>query len=110
MLPPHLRLRRSGDFGPVIKQGYRVVRPTLVMYARPAAGTRVGLVVGRAIGGAVQRNWVKRQLRHGAAALIDAAAPMDVVVRALPGAASAGAGLRADLSTAWGAAREAVHA
>lgn len=54
------------------------------------AGTRVGLVVSRAVGGAVVRNKVRRRLR-GVVVEQRAALPegADVVVRALPASSDA---------------------
>lgn len=55
------------------------------------AGTpsRAGFIVSRAVGNAVRRNRVKRRLRHLAAAALPAAPfAVDVVVRALPPAAT----------------------
>ncbi|HET7072858.1 MAG TPA: ribonuclease P protein component, partial [Mycobacterium sp.] len=50
---------------------------------------RAGFVVSKAVGGAVIRNTVKRRLRHLARTEIAALpAGADVVVRALPGAAT----------------------
>ncbi|SER38337.1 ribonuclease P protein component [Microlunatus flavus] len=69
--------------------------------------SRVGFVVSKAVGGAVVRNRVKRRLRHLVAAELGATtSPRDVVVRALPGAASAPARLGDDLSSAW---RQVMH-
>ena len=85
----------------------RAGRPTLVVHAAKGAGpgSRVGFVVSKAVGGAVVRNRVKRRLRHlCAAALQDAGAtsgPSDVVVRALPGAATAPDRVVTDLTSAW---------
>ena len=65
-------------------------------------GVRVGFVVSRAVGNAVTRNRVKRQLRHLAAGQLAVTPPgVDVVVRALPPAAAAGADLGQELSSAW---------
>jgi ribonuclease P protein component len=47
--------------------------------------SRAGFIVSKAVGKAVVRNRVKRQLRHlAAAALPTTPFPVDVVVRALP--------------------------
>ena len=110
MLPQHLRLRKSADFASVIKQGRKVLRPTLILYARSSEHARFGVIVGKAIGGAVERNRVKRRLRHGAYSLMQYSQPMDVVVRALPGgAATTHAGQMAqDLASAWTQAAERV--
>ena len=100
MLPQRLRLRRSADFASVIKRGRKTARPTLVLYAVPSAEPHFGVVVGKKVGGAVERNLVKRRLRHGAYGLISESQPMDVVVRALPGAAQSH-DLNTDLESAW---------
>ena len=65
-------------------------------------GPRVGFVVSGALGKAVTRNRVKRRLRHLAAAHVaDTPAGMDMVVRALPRAATAPDEVPADLGSAW---------
>jgi len=66
------------------------------LISAPAGGAgqpaRVGFIVARSVGGAVQRNRVKRQLRHLARARLDRLAPGTwMVVRALPAAAGASA-------------------
>ena len=67
-----------------------------------ADGVRVGFVVGRPVGPAVVRNRVKRRLRHLAASQIDQTpAGVDVVVRAMPTAATARETLATDLTSAW---------
>lgn len=49
---------------------------------------RFGFVVAKTVGGAVKRNLVKRRLRAIARELVPTLSnPVDVVVRALPGAA-----------------------
>ena len=111
MLPRASRLNASGDFRTTIRRGTRVGRPTLVLHAgerRDGVGVRVGFVVSKAVGNAVVRNRVKRRLRHLAAEQVSAVhardpgpAGVDVVVRALPAAASAGDQLRTDLAGAW---------
>jgi ribonuclease P protein component len=64
-----------------------------------AAPPTVGFVVGKAVGGSVVRNRVKRRLRHLTAARLDRlAGGSALVVRALPPAAAASyADLGADL-------------
>ena len=53
-------------------------------------GPRFGLIVGKTVGNAVVRHRVSRRLRHiCAGAVATTPAEFDVVIRALPGAASA---------------------
>lgn len=70
------------------------------------APARYGFVVSKAVGGAVRRNVVKRRLRELCAERIAAGSiGVDVVVRALPSAATATfAALRADLTGQLGRA------
>lgn len=107
MLPDRYRLRASAVFTQVIRRGVKVVRPTLVMYALPGE-SRFGLIVSKAVGGAVVRNRVKRRLRHLAAGAIASAQGMTVVVRALPPAAVEGPGLSVDFEAAWRRCAEAM--
>jgi ribonuclease P protein component len=71
--PRSARLLKHSDFERVYKQGRRHFSAHLsVFYLRqviagPASGhqgARVGFTVGRALGGAVQRNRIKRRLRE----------------------------------------------
>jgi ribonuclease P protein component len=61
----------------------------LMLPTQPGAGSpRAGFVVPKAVGGAVQRNRVKRRLRHLVRDRIgQLPAGCDLVVRALPAAA-----------------------
>lgn len=93
MLPAGSRLRRRADVTDTVRAG-RGVRGNglLVVHVRRARSgpPRAGLVVSRTIGSAVVRNTVKRRLRHLLARrLADLPAGTDVVVRALPAAATA---------------------
>jgi ribonuclease P protein component len=64
--------------------------------------SRVGFVVSKAVGGAVERNRVKRRLRHLVVReLAASSAPRDVVVRVLPAASSKPGRVPDDLSSAW---------
>jgi ribonuclease P protein component len=61
------RLTRSGDFDRVFRDGSSRGNRFLVLYAFPRGdegGIRLGVSVGRKIGGAVERNAVKRALRE----------------------------------------------
>ncbi len=106
MLPDQFRLRRSSDFTRVMRAGRRIGRRSLVMYSLPGQ-PRFGVVVGKSVGGAVQRNRVKRRLRHMAAGLLDESSPLTVVVRALPAASVEPARLGEDFQSAWRASVEA---
>lgn len=98
-------MHRSDDFRATTRWGTRSGRPTLVVHAGPATNghvVQVGFVVSKQVGNAVTRNRVKRRLRHLAAAqLRNTPGGLDIVVRALPRAATAPAELSADLVSAW---------
>jgi ribonuclease P protein component len=84
------RLRRRNDFAAVYRNGRIQSNPLLVLRVLPndRESTRFGFVVGKAVGGAVARNRVKRRLREAARQL--AIAPgFDVVIGARKGAAEA---------------------
>jgi ribonuclease P protein component len=64
------RLSRGGDFERVYREGQSHANRFLVLYAFPRRGegeneeTRLGISVSRKVGGAVERNAVKRALRE----------------------------------------------
>jgi len=64
--PRAARLLKHSDFDRVYKQGRRHFSSHMtVFYLRQVEGNaRVGLTVGRVLGGAVQRNRIKRRLRE----------------------------------------------
>jgi len=115
VLPRLLRMHHSKDFRRTTKRGIRVSRPTLVVHAMHVPSDvaseedglerhrpRVGFVVSGALGNAVTRNRVKRRLRHLAAALVaETPVGMDIVVRALPRAATEPEVVPTDLGSAW---------
>jgi len=96
------RLRRRRDFAETYRGGRTYGNNLLVVRVRPNAlvTTRFGFVAGKAVGGAVVRNLVKRRLREAARAM--AMRPgLDVIVGAKKTAASATFGeLRASLISA----------
>ena len=64
--PGHLRLRNRGRFERVLATGKRGGDRQLQIWVLPndLAYSRLGLIVGRRHGGAVQRNRIKRVLRE----------------------------------------------
>jgi ribonuclease P protein component len=90
-------MRSGDDFRHTIRRGAKGVQPTLVAHVLmgtsvPGTGghTSVGFVVSKAVGSAVDRNRVKRQLRHLMRDRIDELPEGSrVVVRALPSAQGA---------------------
>ncbi len=87
-LPRTARLLKHADFERVYKQGRRHFSTSMTVFylARPEtegaeAGLRIGFTVGRALGGAVQRNRMKRRLREAVRLNRPTTAPrVDVVI------------------------------
>jgi ribonuclease P protein component len=78
---------RHADFERVYKQGRKQYSASMsVFYLRrtgsdaPASGLRVGFAVGRALGGAVDRNRMKRRLREAVRLSLPVKANADVVI------------------------------
>jgi len=77
------RLLRHADFQRVYQEGRRhfAAHMTVFYLFRGEGGARVGFTVGRALGGAVVRNRMKRRLREAVRAHLGTlAAPVDVVI------------------------------
>ncbi|WP_024792986.1 ribonuclease P protein component [Tomitella biformata] len=112
MLPERHRLSHRKDFSSVMRGGRRCGRHDVVVHinALPRfvdsaalsaggeaadrhlvkTGPRVGLIVSTAVGNAVVRHRVARRLRHVACTVLGDLDPgIDIVLRALPGAATA---------------------
>jgi ribonuclease P protein component len=108
------RLRRHGEFTATVRGGRRSGRGAIVVHlmlqndgTEPARTPRAGFVVPKAVGVAVVRNRVKRRLRHLVRERLGDLPPgSDLVVRALPGAATRSyPEIAADLDGALAAAR-----
>src|SRR5687768_18106974 len=86
------RLSRSGEFERVYREGRSHASRHLVVYAFPRtdgddAEPRLGVSVGRKLGGAVERNRIKRLLREAFWASADELEPgHDFVIVARPAA------------------------
>jgi ribonuclease P protein component len=107
------RLRRRGEFAAAVRGGRRAGRGVIVVHlvvpepgAVPARPPRAGFVVSKAVGGAVDRNRVKRRLRHLVRSRLGDLPPgADLVIRTQPGAAGRSSSqLAADLDAALAAA------
>jgi ribonuclease P protein component len=93
VLPARNRMRRSTDFDMTVKRGVRAAQPDVVVHARlrgaapggAATSPRVGFIVAKSVGSAVQRHRVTRRLRHVIGGLLtELPLSEDLVVRALP--------------------------
>ncbi|MFD3595462.1 ribonuclease P protein component [Nocardia sp. NPDC058640] len=104
MLPEPYRLHHRAEFSRTVRRGQRIGRRDLVVHALThgyddlvdgdcvvrVGGPRFGLIVSKAVGNAVVRHRVARRLRHICAQVVEELpADTDVVIRALPGAATA---------------------
>ncbi len=66
-LPRNARLKNRRDFSQVRSEGKRVARGCLIVNWRPLGQggvSRLGVVTGRSVGGAVQRSRARRLLRE----------------------------------------------
>jgi len=80
------RLLKHADFQRVYETGRRQFTGNMTVFflrrapdAMPAAGPRVGLTVGKVLGGAVERNRIKRRMREAVRLSPACEAPIDVV-------------------------------
>jgi ribonuclease P protein component len=114
MLPAAYRMRSASDFALAIRRGRRVRSGSVVVHLLSRAGdtelsaltpsaevapsvaaesrdpARVGLVVGKSVGGSVARHHVSRKLRAQLAERLEQVPPGSrLVVRALPETATA---------------------
>ncbi|MCV7241761.1 ribonuclease P protein component [Mycobacterium mantenii] len=96
MLSARNRMTRSIDFDATVKHGIRMAQPDVVVHFRRGEHRdeprppRVGLVVGKPVGSAVERHRVARRLRHVARNLLGELGQSDqLVIRALPGSRTA---------------------
>lgn len=91
MLARAHRVRSGADFRETMRRGRKAASPAAVVYARSSMTTapaRFGIIVSKAVGGAVVRNRVKRRGRAVCAELISSIPVGNVVVvRMLPAAA-----------------------
>jgi ribonuclease P protein component len=88
-------MTRSVEFDTTVRHGMRAVQPDLVVYARRgengAEAPKVGLIISRSVGSAVQRHRLARRLRHVARGLVDGLGRSEqVVIRALPSSRNLG--------------------
>lgn len=95
MLPAEHRLTDPSGFRRAGRRGRRAGSRTLVTHHlvlsdQIGAPAQVGFAVSKAVGNAVNRNRVKRRLRHAVRSRLDALPPASLlVVRAKPAAAAA---------------------
>ena len=79
------------DFRAIVRRGRRSSTAAAVYYrlaTSPEDPARFGFIVSRAVGGAVDRNRIRRRMRAVSREIVDAGGRgSDVVVRALPGSA-----------------------
>ena len=82
--PRTSRLLKHSDFQAVYKQGRKTFSGNMTAFYRErndSASARVGLAVGRVLGGAVQRNRIKRRMRAAVQPnLAELTRPLDVVL------------------------------
>jgi ribonuclease P protein component len=84
-------MRRSTEFDATVKYGMRTVQPDVIVHVRRGSDRedfkdpRVGLIIAKSVGSAVDRHRVARRLRHVARTMLGDLHNSDqVVIRALP--------------------------
>jgi ribonuclease P protein component len=105
------RLLKHVDFDRVYRHGQRHFSSNMTVFflkrtaPGPASGARLGFTVGRGLGGAVQRNRIRRRMREAARLNLRALkVPVDVVINPKKSA------LMADFQALRGEVREAFGA
>ena len=93
MLARPNRLTRGADYKAVVRRGRRCAAAHTVTYVNSSGSQstpRFGFIVSRQVGSAVVRNTVRRRLKAVCAQSLPSVQPgNDVVIRALPSAATA---------------------
>ncbi|MFG6444618.1 ribonuclease P protein component [Microbacterium sp. P07] len=93
MLAKPNRLTRGSDYKAIVRRGARCAGTHTVTYVGGTGGdapARFGFIVSRQVGSAVTRNLVRRRLKAVCAEALTSVRPgADVVIRALPGSATA---------------------
>jgi ribonuclease P protein component len=93
VLPARNRMRRSTEFDETVKYGMRTVQRDVIVHVRRAdddsTGPRIGLIIAKPVGSAVERHRVARRLRHVARTVLAGLDESDrVVIRARPSSRS----------------------
>jgi ribonuclease P protein component len=87
-------MRRRSEFTTTVRTGRRAATRALTLHlagpdTAPRASAQIGFIVPRTVGGAVQRNRVRRRLRHLLTGQLSAVPKgASLVVRVAPAAAS----------------------
>ena len=92
MLARANRIVRGDDYRAIVRRGRRVATDNAVIYrlSGSSAEVRFGFIVAKSVGNAVVRNRVRRRLKSIGHAHLEALPDKtDIVIRALPGSASA---------------------